>query len=162
MVRSTKVELMSKMEFLIHPTKGMVQRLLNLSTTSFALKRALLSFVFKLLQLRDLESPFFQDTYIDSYIGFHYQNFLRSYHSYSFDSETLVLCRKHLKILISFASQKNEKIKQKFYQLRVMDWLNREINLEYEVKILRKNYEESLLQEKEEQEKETQKKCGSS
>ena len=38
-----------------------------------------------------------------------------------------------LQILLCFAEHKTEKIKRKFYQLRIMDFLARQISLEYEI-----------------------------
>jgi len=107
----------------------------------------------RILSIRDPDSIMLTQPYLDSYISSHYRQFLSLYHNYSLDEETLVLCRKHLDILIDFAAQKNEAVRQKFYQLKVMDFMTREINLEYEVKIIRQNYIDSIKKQKEEEEK---------
>eukprot|EP00736_Rhodelphis_marinus_P013655 Rmarinus@m.14128 len=41
------------------------------------------------------------------------------------------LCRMHLSVLMAFARNKNEEIIRKFYQLRVVDFLSQEIDLEF-------------------------------
>jgi hypothetical protein len=43
-------------------------------------------------------------------------------------------------MLLTFAKAKNDKIALKFYQMRVMDFLVREIGLEYEVEQQREKY----------------------
>jgi len=152
---TTKREIVQKMEFLIFPNNGIIQRLFA-EKPSFPIAKTMLTFLHKLLALRDKDSPLLTDASVDSYIGFHYLHFLRLYHNYSIDEETLVLCRKHLRILTDFAMQKNEKIKQKFYQLKVMDFMTREINLEYEVKIMCRNFLDEQTRQKEEEERKLQ------
>jgi len=78
--------------------------------------------------------------YIDSYISFHYIQMVKLYNNYALDEPTLDLCRRHLKILIDFSAQKDNEIRMKFYQLRAMDFLVHEVNLEYEIKVKRKKY----------------------
>eukprot|EP01125_Pyxidicula_operculata_P002656 TRINITY_DN124_c7_g1_i1.p1 TRINITY_DN124_c7_g1~~TRINITY_DN124_c7_g1_i1.p1 ORF type:complete len:2853 (+),score=800.21 TRINITY_DN124_c7_g1_i1:78-8636(+) len=152
-------ELIEKLEFLIFPSTGIIQRLLGSDKSSFALKSSMLTFLHKLLWLRDKNSPMLSDNYIDSYISFHYLHFLRLYHNYSIEKETLELCQKHLRILTDFAMQKTEKVMLKFYQLKVMDFMSREISLEYEVTIMYKNYMDDLQRKKlDEQKNEEQKK----
>jgi hypothetical protein len=52
----------------------------------------------------------------------HWISFVKLYHSFDFSDSSLELCDLHLKILLTFAMQKNEDVKMKFYQLRVMVW----------------------------------------
>jgi hypothetical protein len=46
--------------------------------------------------------------------------------------------KEHLRILTAYAFAKNQKINQKFYQLQIMNWMCKEMDLEYEVKQLAK------------------------
>jgi len=66
----------------------------------------------------------------------HWIQFVKLYHSFNFSDTSMELCELHLKILLDFAIQKNEDVKMKFYQLRVMDFLVREVSLEYEVTLV--------------------------
>jgi hypothetical protein len=68
--------------------------------------------------------------------SFHYLSFIKLYNNYALDIPTLELCKLHLNILFAFANNKNEKIMLKFYQLKAMDFLVNEINLEHEAHLV--------------------------
>lgn len=72
---------------------------------------------------------------IDTYIGFHYLSFVKLYNNGNFDPPTLELCKLHLAVLLAFATNKNDKVAMRFYQLKTMDFLVREVNLEYQSKV---------------------------
>lgn len=134
----TLLSLIKKLSFLTCPD-GIFQKLLATETVSFEIKKLCLKVLIKILSIREKNLPLFSTEYIDSYITFHYLQFLKLYNNDSISPQTLVLCRQHLRILISFARSKNEAIKQKFYQLRVMHFLVHEVNLEYEAPLIAKN-----------------------
>jgi hypothetical protein len=66
----------------------------------------------------------------------HWIQFVKLYHSFDTTETSIELCELHLKILLAFAAQKNEDVKMKFYQLRVVNFLVREVSLEYEVTLV--------------------------
>lgn len=136
--------LIKKLEFLILPT-SLIQRYLQTDNqyTNYPLKKEMLKFLHKIFSAKQCYTV--TDTYIDSYISFHYMHFIKLYNNYSLDEPTLDLCRRHLKVLIDFSLVKNDNIKLKFYQLRAMDFLAHEISLEYEIKVKRKKFTQQLV-----------------
>eukprot|EP01127_Copromyxa_protea_P023001 TRINITY_DN849_c0_g1_i7.p1 TRINITY_DN849_c0_g1~~TRINITY_DN849_c0_g1_i7.p1 ORF type:complete len:1648 (-),score=362.75 TRINITY_DN849_c0_g1_i7:3456-8399(-) len=135
---STKIGLIKKLDFLVYPD-AIVQQLLANPRSSGEIQSVCLSFIHKILTIREKEHPFLGTEYVDSFISFHYLHFLRLYHSYSIEPQSLKMCHKHLRILIDFATQKNEPIRMKFFQLRVMHFFVQEINLEYAVQVRSKS-----------------------
>lgn len=141
-VDQLKMRLLKKMQFLVYPS-GPIQRCLSEGSqyNNFQLKCEMLRFLHKLFSIK--HCPFVRSkTYIDSYISLHYMQFIKLYNNYALDAQTLELGRRNLKILIDFAQQKNEEVRLKFYQLRAMDFLVREVNLEYEIKVKGRRYQE--------------------
>ena len=101
-------------------------------STPDQLRKAILEFLVEFFNSKD--ALFVRKkVYLDTYISYHYLAFIKLYHSLSFDNNTLELCSLHLKVLLAFAYYKNEDITMKFYQLKTLDFLVREVNLEYEI-----------------------------
>ena len=128
-----------RLDFLVAPQGGCVLQWFNSPIHHSAdLQKAMLLFLQKLFTLPD--SPYrASKVYYDAYISFHWRTFVKLYNSDRFDQASLDICCLHLRILLAFASTtlekdtKENKIAHKFYQLRTMDFLVREISLEYEV-----------------------------
>jgi serine/threonine protein kinase len=79
-------------------------------------------------------SPFvFEQSIIDAYVQHHYLEFVKLYTTAGLDSRSLTLVRLHLRVLLSFAKHKTSECAQKFYQLRVMDFLVREVASEFTI-----------------------------
>ncbi|KAF2073302.1 hypothetical protein CYY_005379 [Polysphondylium violaceum] len=129
-------DLLKKMEYLLLPNGGIILPFLQNSpsfTLNFEIKKYMLEFLSKVFLFK--RNPFTKKKlYIDSYISYIYISFIKLYNSFLTDSQTLTLCKLFLGVLIAFSVNKNDKISMKFYQLRTMDFLVREVNLEYEVK----------------------------
>jgi len=91
------------------------------------------------------DSPYVQlKTYLDTYMGFHYLSFIKLYNNESEDVGVIEICKLHLNVLLAFATAKNEKIIRKFYQLRSVDFLVREIMLEFDIEHKREKFFEIL------------------
>lgn len=136
----TVVELLRKFEFLLLPGSGGGYIMQFLSQGShydgYLVKKQMLQLLCKIFEFKG--NPFVRrKQYIDAYVSYFYTRFIKLYHSYVLDSPTLEMCRLHLRLLLAFSLCKAEKIAMKFYQLRAMDFLVREISLEYEVKLNR-------------------------
>jgi len=58
-----------------------------------------------------------------------------------------------MKVLIDFATQKDNDIRMKFYQLRAVDFLAHELNLEYEIKVKRKKFTAEMARQDAEKKK---------
>lgn len=87
--------------------------------------------------------------YVDTYTSFHYVNFITLYHSDYVDLTTMRKCsharvdnntnslagliKGHLRVLLAISRQKNEDVILKFYQLRVVDFFTREIDVEQKI-----------------------------
>lgn len=74
---------------------------------------------------------------VDFYIRFHYLAFVKLYVPYAPERGAHGdprECTLHLKVLRAFAGNKNSLVKRRFHQLRIMDFLIREIDLEFEVR----------------------------
>lgn len=107
---------------------GLISRFLRDSDQykNYQLKREILILLHKIFSIK--KNPFVsKKLYIDEYIGLCYLQFIKFYCSYALDTPTLDLSYRHLKILIDFAAQMNEKIKMRFFQLHTMDFLVREV-----------------------------------
>ena len=133
--RENVTKYLNDFEFLLHPHTGFILQLLNSNKGSFgtfSLQKEILLFLIEVFTPK-YSVYLTRRSYIDAYISYSYLNFIKLYHSVSQDENTLELIHLNLMLLITFAKNKNEKITMKFYQLRVMDFLVREVNLEYEI-----------------------------
>ncbi|KNC53353.1 uncharacterized protein AMSG_12207 [Thecamonas trahens ATCC 50062] len=125
------------MLFLLHPTRGIAVKVFNTFDSAQQPKRApllkamlgLLEAFFRIPGLPQLHDPM----WVDGYVTLHYTQFVKLYHSSEVDTMSMELCKGHLRILRMFALHKNEAIIRKFYQLRVVDFLAREIDVEQKV-----------------------------
>lgn len=136
--------LLEQLGFLISPQTGYFMRFLGQGNhfTNFEVKKVMLQLFGQILMTPC--NPFAcNKAYTEFFISHHYLTFLKLYNSDGFDSSTLSLCALHLQILLCFAEHKTEKIKRKFYQLRIMDFLARQISLEYEIILKNAQYIES-------------------
>jgi len=80
-------------------------------------------------------SPFVRKkVYIEAYAGLAYVGFVKLYQSKERSPEMTELCDLYLRILLAFATSKSEKAAKKLFQLRAMDFMVRELMLEYETK----------------------------
>jgi hypothetical protein len=133
-------------DFLINPHNGIILNyLLNEKIEKFDLKIIMLTFLAKIFKYPKL--PFlFIDEYPHSYIRYHYLNFIQLYINQDHDENTIKMCTLHLEVLKSFASNKNPIVSKKFFQLRIVWFLAKEIELEFV-------HPEEKVQNKEESEK---------
>ena len=131
------IDNLEKFEFLVDPQVGVILRFLTSSKepfTNYPVKIQMLKFLAKIFR----HASWFikkNPQYADTYISYHYISFVKLYNTPLYDSNTLELCKLHMDILISFSTTKEPKVIQKFYQLRVMNFLAEEINLEYLVTV---------------------------
>ena len=123
-------------EFLLHPTKGYLLKILadvKGTTHRFELQKVILKLLIEVFSIED--SMYIKSkSYIDYYISYAYLGFLKLYHNTQEDHSTLELINLHLQLLLTFSLNKNKNIILKFYQLRAVDFLVQQINLEYEIK----------------------------
>ncbi|KYQ93892.1 putative protein kinase [Tieghemostelium lacteum] len=135
------IDLLKKMEYLLLPIGGVILPFLQSSPFSqhFEIKKTMLEFQSKVFMFK--RNPFTKKKlYIDSYISYIYISFIKLYNNYTIDPQNLTYCKLFLDVLLAFSVNKNDKISMKFYQLRTMDFLVREINLEYEIKTNRQQF----------------------
>lgn len=132
-----KITLLKKIEFLVAPD-AIFHKLISCEATPAEVKIQILVMMRKMVEIKDKEHYFMDVEYFDSYISFHYLHFLKLYHNYSIDPLTMRQIKEHLRVLTAYAFVKNMKINQKFYQLQIMNWMCKEMDLEYEVKQLAK------------------------
>ncbi|EGG14454.1 putative protein kinase [Cavenderia fasciculata] len=138
-------ELVQKMEYLLLPGNGVILPFLQSGSfyQNYLVKKQMMEFLCTIFYFK--KNPYTKKKiYIDSYISF-----IKLYNNYTVDPQTLTLCKLFLNILIAFSINKNDKISLKFYQLRTMDFMVREVNLEYEVKQNRNQLAESFFIKKE-------------
>ncbi len=116
---------------------------------NLSIKREMCRMIHKVMSIK--KNPFIHKIeYIEGYINFFYLQFIKFYNSYALDPVLMDLSRAYLKILTDFAVQKKKKTRMKFLQLKVMDFLTHEVNLEYEVKIKRKKFTAELARQERE------------
>lgn len=116
---------------------------------NLSIKREMCRMIHKVMSIK--KNPFIHKLeYIEGYINFFYLQFIKFYNSYALDPVLMDLSRAYLKILTDFAVQKKKKTRMKFLQLKVMDFLTHEVNLEYEVKIKRKKFTAELARQERE------------
>jgi len=164
----TKNELLKKLEFLLLPVRvidaffkeqiltiglqsnGIIMHYLAGETyQNLSIKREMCRMIHKVMGIK--KNPFIHRIeYIEGYINFFYLQFIKFYNSYALDPVLMDLSRAYLKILTDFAVQKKKKTRMKFLQLKVMDFLTHEVNLEYEVKIKRKKFTAELARQEKE------------
>lgn len=152
---SSSIEsLLKKLEFLLNPGSGYILQFLGQGShyDNFAVKKHMLQLLCKIFELKG--NPFVRKkSYVDSYVSYFYIRFIKLYHFYVFDPPTVELCQLYLRLLLAFSVCKHgkycaliflvhqtltytaERITMKFYQLKTMDFLVKEISLEYEVKL---------------------------
>lgn len=144
--------IMKQFDFLVNPVDGLVLHFLTRGALSFqyTVKREMLKLLEKIFKLPHL--PFMKiESYVNTYIRYHYLNFVKLYINHSNDPQTLEACTLHLNVLIAFSINKTPQITSRFYTMKVVRFLAREINLEHEVQAkLQKN--KTLLDKKSEQE----------
>ncbi|PRP83232.1 hypothetical protein PROFUN_09444 [Planoprotostelium fungivorum] len=126
----------ASLDFLLQPNTGVFWEFITAENAfdNFIVKVEIYQLLVKIFRIKKM--PFLKKRiYVDSYIGLHYLSFIKLYNNYNLDAPTLQLCGLHLSALLSFATVYNQnKITLKFYQLRAMDFLVRELNLEYEAR----------------------------
>ncbi len=74
--------------------------------------------------------------YVDFYISDAYLSFIKLFNSNDFDDATLQMCRLYLELLIQFSKIKQQSVRMKISQLRIMDFLANQIDLEYQMTLL--------------------------
>lgn len=144
---SSSTELvLKKLEFLVSPGMGYILQFLQGShRDNFVVKRHALQLLCKILEFKG--NPFVRKkSVVDAYVGFFYIKFIKLYQNHVLDKPTLELCQLYLRVLLSFSMCKSvghghtvDRIAMKFHQLKTMDFLVREISLEYEVKLNRES-----------------------
>ena len=131
---NNKEDYLYNFDFLLDPNFGYILQILSEfkgTTTQSEYQKDILRF---LISIFSIDNCIFlnNQSYVDAYVTYAYLSFIKLYHNLYTDEDTLELIHLHLQLLLAFAKNKNVKIVMKFYQLRIMDFLVREINLEYE------------------------------
>ncbi|KAL6060942.1 hypothetical protein QOT17_013152 [Balamuthia mandrillaris] len=148
--RDHSLSLLRRFEFLIRPETGFIAQFLNMIAgvhhhVHYEEEKEFLIFLRTALTIPG--NPFVhQKHFIDSIISQHYLRFLKLYNGEGEDNKTLILCQLRLAVLLAFAESKNQKIVLKFFQLKTMDFLVRQVNLEYEIILKKAKYMEERVQ----------------
>eukprot|EP01105_Mastigella_eilhardi_P019982 TRINITY_DN4728_c0_g1_i4.p1 TRINITY_DN4728_c0_g1~~TRINITY_DN4728_c0_g1_i4.p1 ORF type:complete len:1345 (-),score=379.66 TRINITY_DN4728_c0_g1_i4:118-4152(-) len=125
--------MLAMLEFLVHPSTGLLLQFMKAGEVMdyLPVKLEILSFFRRLFLFK--KSPFMKKGYVETYLSFFYLSFIKIYHNNVRDKATLDLCTAYLRVVLSFALNKNNKVCMQFFQLRVMDFLTYELSLEYEL-----------------------------
>ncbi|KAL9642250.1 hypothetical protein ABK040_007250 [Willaertia magna] len=125
---------MKQFDFLVNPIDGLVLGFLTKGpiTENYIVKKEMLTLLEKMFRLPYL--PFLRiESYVNTYIRYHYLNFVKLYIDEAIDDITLEACTLHMNVLIAFSMNKTPQIANRFYTLRVVRFLAREIDLEYKI-----------------------------
>ncbi|KAH3742472.1 protein kinase [Pelomyxa schiedti] len=136
---SLRIELNSthvidKLDFLLNPTTGILLTFLRNGEymDHFNVKLEILSFFQEVFQVP--QSLYRKKRYVETYISFLYLTFIKLYQNPAKDSTTLEICNMYIRAMLAFTVNTNEKCSQQFFNMKVMDFLVREISLEYQEK----------------------------
>lgn len=124
---------MRKFDFLINPVDGVVLYYLTNSEnrTIHGIVVEMLKFLEKIFKLSQL--PFLHiESYVNTYIRYHFLNFVKLYVSHSRSPRTMERCRLHLNVLLAFSTNKTPQIVKRFHAMKTVKFLAREIDLEYQ------------------------------
>ena len=100
--------------------------------------KAVLNLISHLFSFGPRFSKYFNEEWSLFYIRTHYLSFIRLYNkgmrsSYPRESKmSTSLCKLHLQCLLSIATSRNEETSRNFYKLRCVEFLVREVDLEYD------------------------------
>ncbi|KAG2387299.1 hypothetical protein C9374_001631 [Naegleria lovaniensis] len=125
---------MKQFDFLVNPVDGLVLSFLTKGpiTENYTVKKQMLTLLEKMFRLPYL--PFLRiESYVNTYIRYHYLNFVRLYIEEAYDDITLEACKLHLNVLIAFSMNKTTQIINRFFTMKVVRFLSREINLEHKI-----------------------------
>lgn len=71
--------------------------------------------------------------WVETMVTFHFTSVLKLYRSAPVTEENLVLCKMHLRILLSLATSSHQLVRNKIFQLRIMHFFTQEISPEMHV-----------------------------
>ncbi|KAK3247711.1 hypothetical protein CYMTET_42796 [Cymbomonas tetramitiformis] len=133
----TQKELM-RFHFMMDPSKGYCMRVLGKSEPGGALagspglRQEVLLFIHTVLALPSC--PYLQHKrLVDDYIRYHFLAFVKLYvPARAAAAAQTQECTTHLQVLLTISLHKTEAVVRRFHQLRIMDFLIREIDLEFE------------------------------
>jgi len=134
-----------QLEFLCRPKTGYIPRFLSSGELHefCGLKQEMLKFLTTMFSHKG--NPFVRlKIYIETFISEHYLMFLKQYNAPLMHQDILTLCDLHLQILFAFSQTKEDRVKRKFYQLRTIDFLVRQISLEYEIILKKTNWRQNV------------------
>jgi len=125
---------MKQFDFLVNPVDGLVLHFLTKGPIQqqYTVKREMLKLLDKIFRLPNL--PFMHiESYVSTYIRYHYLNFVKLYISPATDPQTLEACTLHLNVLIAFSINKTPVTTDRFFRMKVVRFLAREVSLEHEI-----------------------------
>ncbi len=131
--------LLTKFEFLVVPGSGVIPRFFDTHRSpydQYHIKTEMLRLLIDLFGFP--ESPLVTRSlkYVDFYISDSYLSFIKLFNSNDFDDSTLQMCRLYMEVLIQFSKIKQQSVRMKISQLRIMDFLANQIDLEYQMTLL--------------------------
>lgn len=125
---------MKQFDFLVNPVDGLVLHFLTKGPIQqqYTVKREMLKLLDKIFRLPNL--PFMHiESYVSTYLRYHYLNFVKLYISPATDPQTLEACTLHLNVLIAFSINKTPATTDRFFRMKVVRFLAREVSLEHEI-----------------------------
>ena len=138
---------MKQFDFLVNPVDGLVLSFLTKGpiTENYTVKKQMLTLLEKMFRLPYL--PFLRiESYVNTYIRYHYLNFVKLYIDEASDEITLEACKLHMNVLIAFSMNKTPQIVNRFFTMKVVRFLAREINLEYKIHEKRQQNQQKIDQ----------------
>ena len=132
-LEKTFAMMMFKFDFILNPKDGFMLRFLEkVDDLDPAIRIELLDFLSCLLSTQF--APFHNiDSYVDAYINHTYVNFLKYYQIKDKTPTQEELCESYLLILIDSAKSRSKKVCDKLFDLKVLNFMVHEIQLEYEI-----------------------------
>lgn len=131
--------MLTKFEFLVMPGAGLIPQFFDGHRSPYDQYHVKMEMLRLLVELFGFpESPLVTRSlkYIDFYISDSYLSFIKLFNSNDFDEATLQMCRLYIEVLIRFSRIKESSVRMKMSQLRVMDFLANQIDLEYQMTLL--------------------------
>ncbi len=131
--------LLTKFEFLVIPGSGAIPRFFDTHRSPYDQYHIKIEMLRLLIDLFGFpESPLVTRSlkYVDFYISDSYLSFIKLFNSNDFDDATLQMCRLYMEVLIQFSKIKQQSVRMKISQLRIMDFLANQIDLEYQMTLL--------------------------
>ena len=136
-------KVLNSIAFFLIPTEGTLSKYLLKEGVPSAIIKGILKLIAHFFSFNPRLNKYFNKEWTLFYIRTHYINFIRLYNKgiNSSDEKTVIeLCKAHIKCLLAIAKNRNEETSRNFYKLRCIEFLTREVDLEYTSEVIGKTH----------------------